>query len=133
MRTRGDGDGVGGLWLVMRLRVCGACPSRSNNVFVSGGARLSRLSSPWLARVSRRLVSRYTVYRAGDQEHKLECVHTVGLRARETGISETSKRVSIFPFANQGVHREARKRVSIFDRGTRTKLEGSAPAAWSRA
>ena len=28
---------------------------------------------------------------------------------------------------------EAGKRVPIFDRGTRTKLEGSDPAAWSRA
>ena len=29
--------------------------------------------------------------------------------------------------------REGRKRVSIFDRETRLKLEGSDPAAWSRA
>ena len=28
---------------------------------------------------------------------------------------------------------EASKRVPIFDRGTRTKLQGSNPAAWSRA
>ena len=41
--------------------------------------------------------------------------HTVRVRGMETGISETSKR------------------VSIFDRETTLKREGSDPAAWSRA
>ena len=33
--------------------------------------------------------------------------HTVRVRGMETGISETSKRVSIFPFATQGGKQES--------------------------
>jgi hypothetical protein len=40
----------------------------------------------------------------------------------ETGISEASKRVSIFSFATQ-VPREASKSVSIFDRETGSEPE----------
>ena len=52
-------------------------------------------------------------------------VHVVGI----TGISEASKRAQFFPLPPS----EASKCVPIFDRGTRTKLQGSDPAAWSRA
>ena len=55
---------------------------------------------------------------------------TVRFRVMGTGISEASKRE--FPFFPL-LFREASKRVPIFDRGTRTKLHGSDPAAWSRA
>ena len=57
---------------------------------------------------------------------------TVRFRGMGTGISEASKRVPIFSFVIPKF-REASKRVPIFDRGTRTKLHGSDPAAWSRA
>ena len=57
---------------------------------------------------------------------------TVRFRGMGTGISEASKSVPIFSFATQGG-----KQVSSHFRqgtpGTRTKLQGSDPAAWSRA
>ena len=48
---------------------------------------------------------------------------TVRLRGIGTGISEAGKRVPILPFATQRGKQES----SYFDRGTRTKPEGSEP------
>ena len=54
----------------------------------------------------------------GQARSPVTTLRTVRLRGMETGISEASKRVSIFSFATQGG-----KRVSIFDRGTGSKPE----------